>query len=87
MRKQEGKGGFKLVFIFFIVQSYEWIKIIIQIQLKIKMDKLTNIRHVTSPLQGSTSQNFNFESRESVVVGRTNFGIEPTKLDFKTSKV
>lgn len=52
------------------------------------MDSLKNIRHVTSPLQGSTSPNFNSESRESIVVTRNGgFGIEPTKLDFRTSKV
>lgn len=51
------------------------------------MDNLRNIRHVTSPLQGSNSQNFNSEARESVVVTRNGFGLEPTKLDFKTSKV
>lgn len=56
------------------------------------MDHLKNIRHVTSPLQSANSPNFASESRESVVVGRNSafgFGsaIEPTRLDFKTSKV
>ena len=56
------------------------------------MDTFKNIRQVSSPPANpnspSLSTGFASESRQSVVVGRNSaFGIEPTKLDFKTSKV
>jgi len=49
---------------------------------------LKDIRTVTSPSSGVGSPNINRDITESVVVSRNaGFGIEPTKLDFKTSKV
>lgn len=55
------------------------------------MDGFKNIRQVNSPAGNANSPmtGFNSQSRQSVVVGRNSsaFGLEPTKLDFKTSKV
>lgn len=53
------------------------------------MYNFQNIRQVTSPTSTNVnSPNFTSESRESVVVNRnTGFGMEPTKLDFKTNKI